>query len=116
MAFCLYMYGHSIKVMRPAAWISPRCNISGSGLMHFEFLPTNDFISSLLFDELQEVTTDTSQSSMYSPKERARLQTHVPPALIIDTNGPALCSHSMRSHINDATAGNKRIRLQVFPM
>src|SRR5258708_8615389 len=58
----------SIKVMRPAAWISPRCNISGSGLMHFEFLPTNDFISSLLLDELQEFTTYTSQSSIYSPK------------------------------------------------
>jgi hypothetical protein len=40
---------------------------------------------------------DLSQSSMYSLKERARLRTHVPPALIIDTNGPALRSHSMRS-------------------
>src|SRR3979490_2202350 len=48
----------SIKAMRPAAWIPPRCNVSGSGLMHFEFLRTNDFISSLLLDELQAVTTD----------------------------------------------------------
>jgi hypothetical protein len=42
-------------------------------------------------------SNDLSQSSIYSLKIRARLQTHVSPALIIDTNGPALRSHSMRS-------------------